>query len=81
MAARAAFNARFENEVDPERTLPVAERARRAESARRAHMSRLALASSKARRARKKGPAPGEPGADHISMATTTARRGDHEPG
>jgi hypothetical protein len=51
-AARAAFLARFENEVDPDRKLPVAERARRAESARRAHMTRLALASSKARRTR-----------------------------
>jgi hypothetical protein len=81
MAARAAFIARFEKEVDPERTLPVAERARRAESARRAHMSRLALASSKARRARKKGPAPVEPGADRISRTAITAKRGDRESG
>ncbi|MGH3574069.1 MAG: hypothetical protein ACRDUW_19985 [Pseudonocardiaceae bacterium] len=44
--------ARFERQVDPDNTLAPAERARRAEAARRAHMQRLALASSKARRAR-----------------------------
>jgi hypothetical protein len=42
-AARAAFNAKFEDEVDPDRTLPEAERARRAEAARRAYFTRLAL--------------------------------------
>jgi hypothetical protein len=42
---------RFEAEVDPDSQLPPEERRRRAESARRAHMTRLALASSKARRA------------------------------
>ena len=41
---------RFEHEVDPDRTLSAAERARRAENAMRAHMSRMQLASSKARR-------------------------------
>lgn len=51
--ARAAFRARFEHEVDPDGTLDPAERARRAEHAHRAHMSRLALASAKARRIRK----------------------------
>ncbi len=40
----------WEREVDPEGLFPEAERLRRADSARRAHMSRLALASSKARR-------------------------------
>lgn len=50
--ARAAFLRRFEDEVDPERVLPEAERARRAEHARKAHMTRLALASARARRAR-----------------------------
>lgn len=44
---------RFRREVDPDGTLPEAERERRAQSAYRAHMSRLALASSKARGARK----------------------------
>ncbi len=46
---------RFRREVDPDGTLPEAERERRAQSAYRAHMSRLALASSKARGARKAG--------------------------
>jgi hypothetical protein len=49
-ASRAAFFQRFENEVDPDRTLPEAERLKRAEHARKAHMYRLALASAKARR-------------------------------
>ena len=47
--ARAAFNLRFENEVDPERKLTGEERARRAALARRAHFARLALKSSQAR--------------------------------
>jgi hypothetical protein len=48
--ARATFLRRFEDEVDPNRELPEAERLRRAEHARKAHMYRLALLSSKARR-------------------------------
>lgn len=51
--ARAAFNARFEREVDPDHQLPAAERQRRAESARKAYFTRLSLASSRARTARK----------------------------
>ena len=51
-AARRAFLGRFEAEVDPERVLPPAERARRAEMARKAYFARLALASAKARRRR-----------------------------
>lgn len=53
---QAGLLARFEREIlaaDP--TLPDAEVARRAEAARKAHMGRLALASSKARAARKAG--------------------------
>lgn len=42
-AARKAFLDRFERQVDPDRVLEPAERARRAESARKAHMARLAL--------------------------------------
>jgi len=42
--ARDAFAARFENEVDPNRTLTPVERARRAESARKAYFTRLGLA-------------------------------------
>ena len=50
--ARRAFLERFEREADPDGTLDPAERARRAEHLRRAYFTRLALASS---RARKKG--------------------------
>ena len=46
---QAGLLARFEREVDPDGSLPPAERERRAQSAYRAHMGRLALASSKAR--------------------------------
>jgi hypothetical protein len=49
--ARAAFLASFEAQVDPDGTLPDAERRRRAEAARRAHYARMALKSAEARRA------------------------------
>lgn len=55
-ARKAAFD-RFEREVDPEGVLTPVERAKRAENARRAHFARMALASAKARRARKSGAA------------------------
>ena len=48
--ARRAFEQRFEDEVDPDRTLPDAERARRAEHARKAYFAALALKSARARR-------------------------------
>lgn len=48
--ARAAFEQTFLDQVDPDRVLPEPERLRRAEAARSAHFSRLALASSKARK-------------------------------
>jgi len=54
--ARAAFNRRFEDEVDPDRHLNPAERARRADSARKAYFMRLALKSARSRR-RSRGPA------------------------
>lgn len=50
--ARAAFADRFEKQVDPDGVLSPTERARRAEHARQAHMTRLALKSAQARRAR-----------------------------
>ena len=53
-AARAKFLARFVDEVDPERSLPEAERLRRAESAKRAYFSRLALKSARTRARKKK---------------------------
>jgi len=49
-AARAAFLERFEREVDPDGTLPLDERTRRARAARKAYFTRLALASARARR-------------------------------
>ena len=51
--ARAAFLASFERQADPEGRLPAAERQRRAQQLRRAYFARLALASAKARRARR----------------------------
>ena len=48
--ARQAFVERFEQQVDPDGVLPVAERQRRGEHAMRAHMTRLALRSAQARR-------------------------------
>lgn len=53
--AQAGLLDKFRREVDPNNELPEAERERRAQAARRAHMQRLALASSKARGARKGG--------------------------
>ena len=52
---QAGLIEKFRREVDPGGTLPEAERERRAQSAYRAHFQRLALASSKARGARKAG--------------------------
>ena len=48
-AARQAFLARFEREVDPDLLLPEVERKRRAKAALAAHMTRLALASARKR--------------------------------
>lgn len=53
--ARNAFLARFEDEVDPARELPEAERLRRAEIAKRRYFADLALKSARARRSRKVG--------------------------
>jgi len=51
--ARAKFDQRFIDEVDPVRVLPESERLRRAEHARKAYSTRLALLSAKARKRRK----------------------------
>lgn len=51
--ARRAFMDRFEQEVDPDGTLPPSERAERAEHAKKAYFTRLALKSAQARRERK----------------------------
>ena len=47
--ARAAFNARWEREVDPYGVLNAAERSRGAEHARKAHFTGMALKSAGAR--------------------------------
>lgn len=48
--ARAALLAKFEREVDPDGTLPEAERRLRAEHKRKAYFQRLALKSAQSRR-------------------------------
>ena len=54
-AARAAFLDRFDRMVDPDGTLPEAERQRRAAAARKAYFTGLALRSAQARRSRARG--------------------------
>ncbi len=51
--ARAALQAKFLREVDPDEVLPEAERQRRATHARKAYYTRLAMKSAQARRAKK----------------------------
>jgi hypothetical protein len=58
--ARAAFLAKFEDEVDPGRLLPESERLRRAEVARKAHFAKLAYLSSRSRASRKTSPPRGQ---------------------
>ena len=52
-AARSAFLANFERQVDPEGILSADERRLRAAAARKAYFARLALKSARARRKRK----------------------------
>jgi hypothetical protein len=54
--ARARFDQRFLDEVDPDRVLPEPERLRRADHARKAYFAKLAYMSAKARAARKAAP-------------------------
>jgi hypothetical protein len=65
---RAAFLAKFEQEVDPERALPDGERRRRAEHARKAYFKRLRLkrGTSPRRKALKSGPALAERGRSEV---------------
>jgi hypothetical protein len=58
--ARAAFLATFERQADPEGRLPATERERRAQQLRSAYFARLALASAKARRTRRRAAKGGE---------------------
>jgi hypothetical protein len=62
--ARAAFLSRFEREVDPDGILDPQERARRAEHAKKAYFIKLALASRKARAAKRQANA-SSPDAGH----------------
>lgn len=55
-AASKAFLARFEDQVDPDRTLPADIRQKMAESARKAYYTDLAYKSARARGARKAVP-------------------------
>ena len=50
--ARDAFNQRFYDEVDPDRTLPTEIREKRAESARKAYFLQLSRKAAKARKRR-----------------------------
>lgn len=52
-AARDGMARKFEDQVDPDRTLAPEERAKRVENARSAYYQRLALKSAQARRAKR----------------------------
>lgn len=54
---RTAALARFERQIDPDGSMPAAERARRAEAAKKAYFIELARKSAIARRRRKGGKA------------------------
>ena len=56
LRGQAGLIRRFENEVDPDRVLPEAERNRRVQALRRAHMITLARKSAKARKKRADSP-------------------------
>ena len=57
VAARAAFESRWDRQVDPDRLLDPSIRQTRAAAARRLYFARLALASSRARAGREKAAA------------------------
>ena len=67
LPGRQGLLRRFEDQVDPQRTLTPAERAKRVESARKAHYTAMAFKASQARRRRSgasQSPPPDE-GASH----------------
>lgn len=70
---RAAFESRFEREVDPDGILDPAERARRAESAKAAYFARLALQSAQSRR--RAGEARKRAAAEEARVKAENARR------
>ncbi len=57
-AARSAFIAKLEQEVDPGGVLPPDERLRRAEALRRAHLARASLIAAEKRRSRSRAGQP-----------------------
>lgn len=61
--AGAVFLSRFEREVDPDGVLDPQDRARRAEHAKKAYFIKLALASRKARAAKRRANTTGSPDA------------------
>ena len=74
-AARRAFMARFDRDVDPDGLLPETERQRRAESLRKAYFARLQFLSAQARRSgsRKGSDARLTPMHDSVEEAPTPA--------
>jgi|UPI000691FCFF hypothetical protein len=69
--ARAAADRRFEDQIDPERTLPELERRWRADQARKAHYLAMALKSAEVRRAK----AQRSTAAARAQLATATAQQ------
>jgi hypothetical protein len=74
--ARQTFLARFLDQVDPDQSLPEAERQRRAVAARKAHFARLALKSA---RSRSKGKRKATV-ADAVAISETIEEVGDAAP-
>ena len=79
--ARKAFLSRFEHQVDPDRTLPSVERARRAQQARKAYFTRLAYQSVRARRKQphKQSDSPAQAAASSTSPPTRLKEERTHE--
>lgn len=73
-AARIAFLARFESQVDPDGVLDPDERRRRAEFARRAHFARMAIRSAQARRKAKRPSGQARASQSAPCCATTPSR-------
>jgi hypothetical protein len=73
--ARAAFERRFLDQVDPDHVLPEPERLRRAAAARKAYYAALSRAAVKARRARRASrPAPSTPDPTSARSTAPSAR-------
>jgi hypothetical protein len=79
-AARRAFLARFELEVDPHLELPQLIRAQRAEAARRAYFVRLGIASARRRRLGSRPEPASPPSGTYRSFGSRLALPGDLQP-